>query len=490
MQMDAHTGAVGMRFWITVLAVAGWLIGCPPGNSDDDKAGSSGSHARGHDQEDTGSSEGSAGKGGDAGSSDDEGDGKADAGAADDEEDLGNALTYYRDVKPIMDQKCAQCHFDGGIAPVPFTTYDEVAPFAKLIQNDVSKGIMPPWRAAGDLDYYVADRRLNPEQKDTIVRWVKQGAPKGKASQEPKHSPAAKRGLERVDLSLEMKEPYTPMIEPDDYRCFVLEWPFEDTKYITGLGIEPGNRKTVHHSILYLIPPDKAQDTRDQDAAEDGPGYTCFGTTGGQAAWLTSYEPGGYGEPVPGNLGFEIEPGSLLVLQIHYNTLNDKTSDQSHVELMLEDEVERVGQVSLIMNAQWPAGFMPIPANQPDVKFTFQGRGQKLVADTTYDLYWADLHMHALGSRGGIGIVRAGTNVVEPLLQIPDWAFEWQETYVFQKPVQLMPGDQLFVECHFDNTAPNQLVVQGQRLQPRDVNWGEGTTDEMCLGNVLAAPAL
>jgi hypothetical protein len=106
-----------------------------------------------------------------------------------------------------------------------------------------------------------------------------------------------------------------------------------------------------------------------------------------------------------------------------------------------------------------------------------------------YQIYWADLHMHTLGSLGGIGIVRAANpDKVEPLLEIPDWAFEWQETYILSHPVEFLPGDKLAVECHFDNSQEHQLVINGQQLPVRDVNWGEGTTDEMCLGNVLVAP--
>ena len=412
--------------------------------------------------------------------------GPEDAGA-EEPENLGPPLSYYRDVKPIMDVKCSQCHFDGGIAPVPFTSYDEVAPFTKLIQVDVSSGKMPPWRASGPLNRYLGDRRLTAKQKDTIVRWVKQGAPEGDPDEEPEHPAAAKRGLPRVDLSLEMAEPYTPTAQ-DDYRCFLLDWPYDETKYITGLGIEPDNLKTVHHAILYLIAPDGVDAARDREAEDDLPGYSCFG--GGVDPWLTSYEPGGFGEKVPGDLGFEVQAGSLLMLQVHYNTLNDAGPDQSHVELMIEDEVDRVGNVALILQVAWLAGGMPIPANQPDVVHSWRGRPLGLDANTTYDLFWADLHMHALGSRGGIAIVRAGTGMVEPLLEIPDWAFEWQETFLFKEPVQLLPGDQLAVECHYDNTAENQIVVQGKQLPPRDLNWGEGTTDEMCLGNVLAAPAV
>jgi hypothetical protein len=98
--------------------------------------------------------------------------------------------------------------------------------------------------------------------------------------------------------------------------------------------------------------------------------------------------------------------------------------------------------------------------------------------------------MHALGSGGKIGIVRANgpPDMLEPLLSIPNWDFAWQETYLLKEPVILEPGDELDVECHFDNTASNQVVVDGERLPPRDVNWGDGTTDEMCLGNVLITP--
>jgi hypothetical protein len=206
--------------------------------------------------------------------------------------------------------------------------------------------------------------------------------------------------------------------------------------------------------------------------------------------WLTSYEPGGYGQENPGGLGFEVKPGSLMVLQMHYNTLNAKGSDQSSVQLMLADKVEKVGLVNLLINPLWAVGFMPIPADQPDVVHRWQGRPSGLANDRSYDLFWVDLHMHTLGHAGSIGLLRAGASAPEMLLDIPDWAFEWQETFRLRQPVRLNPGDQLFVECRFDNTADHQTVVNGQRLPVRNVNWGEGTTDEMCLGNVLATAAM
>lgn len=405
--------------------------------------------------------------------------------------DDGRKFTYYEHAKPIIDSKCTACHYQGGIGPMPLKSYDDVKPFVQLMRATVAAGIMPPWRALGPLDLYEGDRRLSEEEQYVLVRWIDQGAPEGDEDDEPEPAKPIARGLPRVDLEIQMEEAYTPEIEPDNYRCFALEWPYEETKFITGISVEPDRTEMVHHALVYLVQPANAASMIEQDEADPGPGWNCTQATPGVAAWLSSYEPGGFGQEVPGKLGFQIEPGSVLLLQIHYNTLNGKNPDQSSVQFMVEDEVERVGRVALLMQPTWPIGFMNIPANQADVQHIYRGRPTQLANDTTYDLYWVDLHMHQLGTRGGIGIARAGApDKVEPLLQILDWAFEWQETFIFQEPVKLYPGDQLVVECHYDNTAANQIVVDGQRLAPRDVNWGEGTTDEMCLGNVLTAPAV
>ena len=406
----------------------------------------------------------------------------------DGEPDPGRPLTYYRDAKPIFDEKCTGCHVDGGIGPFPLTSYEEVEPNVAIIQVDVEAGIMPPWRAVGPLDVYEGDRRLTDTQKDTLVRWIEQGAPEGDPDDEAEAPPPAPRELSRVDQSLTIPE-YTPLMDPDDYRCFPLEWPYQETKYVTGLSVEPHQTENVHHAIVYHVQPENADATRQRDAEDPGPGYSCFGGSGTLAAWLTSYEPGGYGQAVPGDLGFEIRPGSLMLLQIHYNTLNGgRRPDQSRVDFTVSDSVDRVGRVVLLMQALWPVGGMPIPANVEDTMHVYRGRPSAMQPQTTYDIYWVDLHMHALGSYGGIAIIRAN-GMLEPLLQIPDWSYQWQETYLLREPVKLNPGDQLTVECHYDNTAGHQPVFNGQRLQPRDVNWGDGTTDEMCLGNVLIAPA-
>ncbi len=403
--------------------------------------------------------------------------------------DASNFLTYYRDAKPIIDAKCKPCHYQGGIGPFPLTRYSEVRPYASLMEYDIDAGIMPPWRAAGPHGVYVGDRRLTPAQKSTLLTWIAQGNHEGDPATEPAAIPSDRRDLARVDLSLPIGGPYTQTLRPDDYRCFVMEWPYTNTRYVTGINIVPTRTQSVHHSILYLEPPENAASVRAQDRADSGPGFSCFSNIASLTTWLSSYEPGGYGQSVPEGLGFEVRPGSLMVLQVHYNAQNGVGPDNTRVDFSIADRVQRPATVHQLLDSSWVLGFMSIPANQSDVVYRWRGRPSGISSlFSSFDLHWVDLHMHTLGSRGSVSIIRSNGQR-ESLLSIPDWDFNWQQTYVFNRSLRLNPGDDLEVECHFDNTAANQMVVNGERLTPRSVNWGEGTTDEMCLGNVLATRA-
>jgi hypothetical protein len=86
--------------------------------------------------------------------------------------------------------------------------------------------------------------------------------------------------------------------------------------------------------------------------------------------------------------------------------------------------------------------------------------------------YTASLHMHTLGKTARMEIERTD-GTTECLLQIDDWDFDWQRTYRFQEPVRLEEGDVWHLGCTWDNPTD------------QDVNWGEGTGDEMCLGTAL-----
>jgi hypothetical protein len=75
----------------------------------------------------------------------------------------------------------------------------------------------------------------------------------------------------------------------------------------------------------------------------------------------------------------------------------------------------------------------------------------------------------------------------QTLLHIPRWNFHWQDAYYLEHPVDAKVGDTIRVSCKFDNSKVRQPLVNGNLLKPRYVLWGEGTTDEMCLGLLQAA---
>lgn len=411
----------------------------------------------------------------------------------------GTSTTYYRDVKPIIDGKCLDCHSLGGIAPFSLETYQDVAEVAPLVREMTGLGVMPPWPPAGDCNEYHGDRSLTPAQIDTIARWVDEGAPEGDPSEEATPVYQERPVLSRVDLGLTLPSPYTPTLYPDEYRCFLIPWPaqYTEPRFVTGFTTRPGNAGVVHHVIAFLAQPSMVPAYQQLDDADPGPGYTCFGDSGGPSqAWIGAWAPGTNGSDYPAGTGVRVEPGSMIVLQVHYNLLSDPVdaSDQTSIELSLAASVQREAVIMPWANLAWVEnGQMPIPAGDPDVMHSFDlAPGpflsfitDGLLPDGDFMIYGAGLHMHELGASAQLTLDRDGGSQ-ECLLRIDDWDFNWQGTYGLRQPMRASVLDRLRLECHFDNSVENQPF---DRPTPVDVNWGNGTGDEMCLGMVYITAA-
>jgi hypothetical protein len=390
--------------------------------------------------------------------------------------------TYYDTVKPIIDAKCATCHRDGGIAPFSLTSYEAAKSFKDAIKSAVVARTMPPWPPADGCSEYVSPRSLTTSETDTITSWVGAGAPEGQKAAKSQ-DPAPQASLSRVDLTLSLPMPYTPKVSPDEYRCFVLDWPETKTKYVTGFGVKPGVNAIVHHVIAFLAKPADVAKVQKLDEDDAGPGYSCFGGPGGgggRYGWIGGWAPGGQGSDFPAGTGIEIPAGSKVVVQLHYNTsVTQPAPDSTSVLLKVDDAVAKKAFVMPWANIDWVTKQqMPIPANSKDVKHSFSFdptiyvgylSGGAFTGGKPITLHSSSLHMHTHGARAVTSIERAGGKGNECLLQIDKWDFHWQGAYGFAKPKIFNPGDKLYLECHWDNPTGNNL------------NWGEGTGDEMCL---------
>ncbi len=410
-------------------------------------------------------------------------------------------FTYWRDTKTILDAKCGRCHRPGEIAPFSLETYEQVAAVAPVLPASIESETMPPWPPSDACRPYAHARSLTEAERDTLLTWLDYGAPQG----DPDDVPAAEPDDTPpwvADVSVDMPEPYTPMIEPDDNRCFLVPWTEPERTFVTGYDVIPGNREVVHHVLVFNATADFVPDLLAMDEADPGPGYTCFGGAGVPTSLIGSWVPGSQARAAPEGTGLSVEPGSMMVIQMHYNTLSSAPApDQTRVELQLAAEVQRPAASMFLTNPGWITGSEPmlIPAGEDGVTYSFDlplssplWRARLISlgidADGPLLIHDAALHMHYLGASAELSVLR-GSGSQECLLNIPTWNFDWQGDYRLDQPLRLEPEDTLRIRCTWNNGEDNQPVVDGQIQPPHDVLWGEGTRDEMCLGGMyITAP--
>jgi hypothetical protein len=388
---------------------------------------------------------------------------------------------------------------------------------------------MPPYPADPSCNSYRDHVPLSSVEIATIQAWADAGAPEGDPSTAaPTVGPSVPR-LPRVDLTLGLPAPYTPSPAPgeqDEYRCFLLDWPGSSDLYVTGYEVRPGEARVVHHAVASLLAPQSVAGFLAQHpgAAQgfscgagslggpsnmssgasgdggggtpgggDGGGSTGGGDTGGTGRTLFEqlegqgvlavWAPGLGAELFPAGSGLVVHPGSKIVLQIHYNlSAAGPLADQTMVDFQTESSVSTKALMMFWADPRWALSqTMQIPAGANPVSFHFEIDPTFLLSGgRPLTIHAAGLHMHQLGTEARLWLSHNGSE--QCLLDIPRWDFHWQRIYDFANPVTAQLGDQLGISCDFDNSAAHQPIVRGSQQAPRDVNWGERTTDEMCLG--------
>lgn len=390
----------------------------------------------------------------------------------------GPARTWWRDIKPIVEARCQRCHTADNIAPFALTRYDDLASRAALIRQVIENGTMPPFYGARCCTPYRYDLSLRPEERATMLAWLAQGAPEGDPAEAAPTVPVTVGALSRVDVTLRMPEAYLPAPPPgstDDNRCFVLPWPENRTRYITGLDVVPGSRGVVHHLVVGALTGDDARYAEARDAADPNPGFSCNGGLGGIRN-VTLLGGSLLGSDFPSGLGHRIEPGSRILLNIHYSTAHHRPSlDATAVRFKLDDSARAFEAMALANPAWLVSDAMRIPAGERDAVFFYSNRPTVNTSGRRVWLWNVTAHMHEFATRQRVMIVRADGRR-ECLLEIPRWRFGFEQPYWFETPKVLEPDDELYIECHFDNSALNQPVAGAT---PRDIAWG-GNNQDMC----------
>src|SRR4029077_3206702 len=168
--------------------------------------------------------------------------------------------TFYKDVLPILQEKCQSCHRSGESAPMPLVTYEQTRPWAAKIAAAVEMKMMPPWFADQRWGRFANDPSVSAEQIATIGVWANAGAPAGN----PQDAPAPRKWSEGWDIpqpDAVVKMPVPVKIPPRgevEYTYEIVATHFVEDKWVQMVEVRPSSAAHVHHAVVYIRPPDSA----------------------------------------------------------------------------------------------------------------------------------------------------------------------------------------------------------------------------------------
>jgi peroxiredoxin len=378
------------------------------------------------------------------------------------------AVTYTRDIAPLLQAHCVKCHRDGEIAPFPLVSYAQASKRARQLVRVTQTRFMPPWKPEPNFGHFLNERRLTARELSILKEWADAGVPEG----DPEDLPPPPRFAEgwqlgAPDMVVKMDEPFeVPADGRDIIRNFVIPVELTEDKLVSVAEFRPGNPRVVHHALFYL---DRSGAARKKDAADPGLGYGSFGGPGFiPSGSIGGWAPGGTPQPLRDGMGRRLLKGSDVVLQIHYHPSGKTETDQSAIGIHF---VKQKPQKPVIPVTIVDRGiYLAAGADHQAVSGSYT-----LPVDTT--LVVVIPHMHLLGKEAR-ATAKLPDGTVEPLLWIKDWNFNWQDQYHLAEPRKFPKGTRLDYEAVYDNSDKNPL---NPNVPSRKVTWGEETTDEMFL---------
>jgi len=367
--------------------------------------------------------------------------------------------TYTKDVAPIFQEHCTQCHHAGTGTPMSLTTFEEVRPWARSIRQRVAAREMPPWHLDKTVGIrkYKNDISLSDDQIATITRWVDAGSPMGSIADMP---PSQTFGPEDVwhigkpDLIVKMTGTHTMYPQgPDWWIDYFADVPITEDRWIKAMEIRPGNRRIVHHVVTYAIEPDAPA-----GAPEGG-------------VQLHEYAVGKYGDTFADNTGRLLKKGTRIRFDMHYFAIGEEEKDQTEIAFIFYPTgVTPKYEVRSLSFRNLPNDELEIPPNsivRHDGYF-------RLTRPARIDAFQP--HMHMRGKAMTLEAINLD-NTVTVLSSVDHFDFNWHIGYLYADDVApLLPaGTLLHIIGIHDNTSANKRNPDPNMW----VGFGERSVDDM-----------
>ena len=368
------------------------------------------------------------------------------------------AVSYEREIAPIIAENCADCHRDGGVAPFAMDSHTMVQGWSPMIREVVMTKRMPPAQVDPHIGSFGNAMNLEVDEVQKLISWIDAGSPKDGDS-DPLAAltwPESEWAFGEPDYIIHVPTQQIPATGVLDYIRINVPIDIEEDKWVRASQYLAGDRSVLHHTVHDLIGP---------DGVRNSPLNT---------ANITAYVPGGEPRHELPNTGGILRKGSQIALNIHYTTNGRETTDSSRIGLWfypdgVVPEERMSGQCACIFTRDWT----DIPAYHP----AFEQTATIEIPRDAY-LHGHYAHMHFRGKYMRFyADYPDGTR--EELINIANFSYNWQLNYEYEEPKFVPGGTRITAVGAFDNSPQNPANPDPSI----DVSWGEQSWDEMFFGS-------
>jgi hypothetical protein len=381
-------------------------------------------------------------------------------------------VTFHKDVEPILQRACQECHRPGSIAPMSLLSYKDVRPWARAVKNRTSAREMPPWyidRNVG-IRKFKDDPSLTDQEIATIAKWVDAGAPAGNPADAPKpreFSDLNAWQIGKPDLIVTMPEAYLVKPQaPDAWPNFDLDPKLTEDRYIKAVEVkpEPNSHVVVHHAVTTMVPADDP------------------GTARGE--FLNEYALGKNGDVFDEGTGRLIKAGSKIRMNVHFHSNGEETPAKVSIGLKFYPK-GYVPKYAMVSQHMGDNDDLDIPAGEDNVRHDGYTVLTKPAVVTAFQP-----HLHNRGKKqcmeaivppttpdGTLVTTGAPLARVQTLSCINKWEFNWHLVYNYAEDVApVFPaGTIIHVTTWHDNSS-------GLKANPdprNNIGYGQRTVDDM-----------